>query len=170
MAISEDTLVIGVASSALFDLAQSHAVFEEFGEDAYRDFQEENYDSRLEPGVAFPFIRRLLQLNDLRDPSQPLVEVVVLSRNDPETGARVMQSIELHGLAMTRAVFTQGRSPFKFMPAFNMKLFLSANPDDVSRAPPTHLRVHSEGESAPGDALGGPGLHRPGWRRGTVSC
>jgi hypothetical protein len=35
---------------------------------------------------------------------------------------------------MTRAVFMQGRSPCKFMPAFHMKLFLSANTDDVAEA------------------------------------
>lgn len=128
-----DTLVIGIASSALFDLTQSHAVFDKEGEDAYRKFQEENYEAQLQPGIAFPFIKRLLSLNDLR-PHDALVEVVVLSRNDPETGARVMRSIETHGLPMTRAVFMQGRSPFKFMPAFEMKLFLSANPQDVAEA------------------------------------
>ena len=131
--IGDDTLVIGVASSALFDLAESHAVFEEHGEDAYRNFQEEHYDVQLPPGIAFPFIKRLLALNDLSE-ATPIVEVIVLSRNDPETGARVMRSIETHGLPMTRAVFMQGRSPYKFMPAFRMKLFLSANPDDVAEA------------------------------------
>lgn len=65
--IGEDTLVIGVASSALFDLAESHAVFEGHGEDAYRNFQEENYEVQLGPGIAFPFIKRLLALNDLGD-------------------------------------------------------------------------------------------------------
>ncbi|GAA2748309.1 5'-nucleotidase [Terrabacter aerolatus] len=128
-----DTLVIGIASSALFDLAESHAVFEGQGEDAYRAFQEANYEVQLRPGIAFHFIKRLLSLNDLR-PDHALVEVVVLSRNDPETGARVMRSIETHGLPMTRAVFMQGRSPFKFMPAFGMKLFLSASPQDVADA------------------------------------
>jgi 5'-nucleotidase len=45
-----------------------------------------------------------------------------------------MRSVETHGLPMTRAVFMQGRSPYKFMPAFGMKLFLSANPRDVAEA------------------------------------
>lgn len=130
----DETLVIGIASSALFDLTESNAVFEEQGEDAYRHFQEENYETQLSPGIAFAFIKRLLTLNRLKADGPALVEVVVLSRNDPETGARVMRSIETHGLPMTRAVFMQGRSPFKFMPAFKMKLFLSANPDDVKEA------------------------------------
>ena len=95
---SENTLVNGIASSALFDLQDSHAVFTERGEDAYRDYQAENYDTRLAPGVenydtrlapgvAFSFIKRILSLNDLAESHQPAVEVVVLSRNDPETGA-----------------------------------------------------------------------------------
>jgi len=131
---SENTLVIGIASSALFDLSESHSVFESEGEDAYRQFQEVNYESKLAPGIAHPFIRRLLALNDLNESEGPLVEVIILSKNDPETGARVMRSIEQHNLPMTRAVFMQGRSPYKFIPAFGMKLFLSANPDDVNEA------------------------------------
>lgn len=126
--------MIGIASSALFDLTESDRVFREQREDAYREFQEANYNVPLEPGVAFPFIRRLLSMNALSSSDDPLVEVVVLSRNDPETGARVMRSVELHGLPITRAVFMQGHSPYLFMPAFGMKLFLSANHGDVEEA------------------------------------
>ncbi len=126
-------LVVGIASSALFDLTDSDHVFQECGEDAYRDYQQEHRDVTLAPGVAFPFIKRLLSLNDL-SPEMPLVEVIVLSRNDPETGLRVMRSVEAHDLAISRAVFMQGRSPYAYMPAFNMSLFLSANASDVAEA------------------------------------
>src|SRR4051812_12948376 len=95
----ENRLVIGVASSAVFDLSESDAVFRSEGEERYRDFQEENLDNPLPKGIAHPFIRRLLSLNDLRiDASDPLVEVVLLSRNDPDTGLRVMKTIEHYGL------------------------------------------------------------------------
>lgn len=127
-------LVIGVASSALFDLSASDEVFRTEGEEPYRLYQETNIDNPLEPGVAFPFIRRLLSLNDLSEAGDPLVEVIVLSKNDPDTGVRVMRSIEHHGLGISRAVFMQGRSPYKFMPAFNMALFLSADEKDVVEA------------------------------------
>jgi 5'-nucleotidase len=130
----ENRLVIGLASSALFDLSESHKVFERDGEEVYRKYQEENLDEQLAPGVAFPFIKRLLSLNDLSEPGDPLVEVIVLSRNDPDTGLRVMRSIQTHDLPITRAVFMQGRSPHKFMPAFNMSLFLSANREDAREA------------------------------------
>ena len=127
-------LVVGLASSALFDLSESDAVFRDHGEDAYRRYQEEHLDDRLEPGVAFPFIKRLLSLNDLVDENDPLVEVIVLSRNDPDTGLRVMRSIQAHDLGITRAVFMQGRSPYPYMEALNMSLFLSANGRDVREA------------------------------------
>jgi 5'-nucleotidase len=121
----DDRLVVGIASSALFDLAESDQVFRQHGEDRYREYQEEHLDDPLRPGVAFPFVRRLLSLNDLQ-PNDPLVEVIILSRNDPDTGLRVMKSVESHCLPITRAIFMQGRSPYRFMPALNMSLFLSA--------------------------------------------
>ena len=129
----ERALVVGVASSALFDLSKSDAVFRNEGEEKYRAYQRENLDEVLEPGVAFPFIRRLLDLNDLSE-DERLVEVVILSRNDPETGLRVMRSVERHGLDITRAIFMQGRSPYRFMEPLRMSLFLSANEDDVREA------------------------------------
>ena len=126
-------LVVGVASSALFDLEESDAVFRNKGEEKYREYQREHIDDVLQPGVAFPFIRRLLALNDLSE-DERLVEVVILSRNDPETGMRVMRSVERHDLDITRAIFMQGRAPYQFMGPLSMSVFLSANEDDVREA------------------------------------
>lgn len=130
----ENRLVVGLASSALFDLEESDGVFREKGEEGYRVYQRANLDNTLSPGVAFSFIRRLLSLNDLNPEDDPLVEVIILSRNDPDTGLRVMRSIKAHGLPITRAVFMQGRAPYKFMRALHMSLFLSADENDVREA------------------------------------
>lgn len=126
-------LVIGLASSALFDLTESDEVFREAGQQVYRAYQREHQDEPLTRGVAFPFIRRLLSLNQL-NPENPPVEVILLSRNDPDTGLRVMNSIQHYGLPITRAVFMQGKSPHSYIPAFDIELFLSANAKDVKRA------------------------------------
>lgn len=126
-------LVIGLASSALFDLSESDAVFRAEGEKIYRDHQRDNQEQPLARGVAFPFIRRLLSLNQL-NPDDPPVEVILLSRNDPDTGLRVMNSIQHYGLPITRAVFMQGKSPHSYIPAFDIELFLSANAEDVKSA------------------------------------
>jgi 5'-nucleotidase len=120
----------------MFDLTQSDAVFRSEGEEQYRKYQEAHLHKPLAKGMAFSFIKRLLSLNDLSaDPvHDPLVEVVLLSKNDPDTGLRVLKSIEHHGIGMTRAIFTQGRAPYEFIPALNISLFLSGNAADVTTA------------------------------------
>jgi 5'-nucleotidase len=123
-------LVIGIASRALFDLSESHEVFEQQGVAAYCQYQIANEDQPLAPGVAFHLARKLLALNET-DPEQPRVEVILLSRNSSDTGLRIFNSIRHHKLPITRAVFTSGESPFRYVPAFGVHLFLSANPDDV---------------------------------------
>ncbi len=144
-------LVVGVASSALFDLEESDAVFRNKGEEKYREYQREHIDDVLQPGVAFPFIRRLLALNDLSE-DERLVEVVILSRNDPETGMRVMRSVERHDLDITRAIFMQGRAPYQFMGPLSMSVFLSANEDDVREAIDMGFAAgHVMGHAAPDD-------------------
>lgn len=126
-----NALVVGIASSALFDLSEGDAVFREKGRAEYEKYQEKHLKNTLPPGTAFPFIQRLLALNGL----QPgLVEVIVMSRNSPKSGLRVMESIRDHGLDITRSVFREGESSFQFMPTFNMSLFLSANRHDVVAA------------------------------------
>jgi 5'-nucleotidase len=127
----ENKLVIAVASSALFDLSASDAVYRQHGVERYRAYQRESEDQVLDPGVAFQLVKRLLQLNDGADSP---VEVVLLSRNDPDTGLRVMKSISFHDLPITRAAFVSGRNPFEYGEAFNAALCLSANPEDVRRA------------------------------------
>ena len=129
----EHKLVIGVASSALFDLTASHRVYLDSGPDEYRKYQEQHIDTILAKGVAFPFIRRFLNINRCFPAEMP-VEVVLFSRNSPETGLRVMRSIAHYGLDISRAAFMTGTSPYNYLPAFNTALFLSANEDDVRSA------------------------------------
>ena len=130
---ASNKIVIGIASRALFDLTESHEVFEKQGVDAYCQYQIANEDQPLAPGVAFHLARKLLALNN-GDPDHPRVEVILLSRNSSDTGLRIFNSIRHHGLRITRAVFTSGESPFRYVPAFGVHLFLSANPDDVRQA------------------------------------
>ena len=129
----EHKLVIGVASSALFDLTASHQVYLDSGPDEYRKYQEAHLGTILGKGVAFPFIRRFLNINKCF-PRQAPVEVVLFSRNSPETGLRVMRSIAHYGLNISRAAFMTGKSPYTYLPAFNAALFLSANEEDVKSA------------------------------------
>jgi len=129
----EKKLVIAVSSSALFNLTEADDVFKKYGAKAYKVHQEKHLDVVLDKGVAFPFVRRFLSINDRFKQEQP-VEVVLLSRNSAVTGKRVFRSIAHHGLNITRAAFMQGKSPYAFLPAFNASLFLSANEEDVRKA------------------------------------
>lgn len=127
----DSKFVIAVASSALFDLSESDEVFREHGEEAYRKYQREHENEVLSAGVAYPLIKRLLSINTNEE---QIVEVILLSRNDPDTGLRVFKSIEHYGLGISRAGFVAGSNPFQFMDAFNASLFLSGNPSDVKEA------------------------------------
>lgn len=144
-------LVVGLASSALFDLSESDAVFQSQGEAKYREYQQAHQDEPLGKGVAFDFIARLLALNTLAKQSQDnLVEVILLSRNDPDTGLRVMNSIKHYDLDISRAMFLQGRSPYPYINALNIELFLSANFTDVQQAvaagyPAGHIQTGLDG-------------------------
>ena len=129
----EKKLVIAVSSSALFDLAESDSIFRAQGVERYREYQMDNIDRPFGKGVAYPFIRRLLGLNDAFPRESP-VEVVLFSKNSPETGLRVFRSIRSYGLNITRAHFSSGKSNFQYLPAFNASLFLSANPQDIRQA------------------------------------
>lgn len=126
-------LVIGLASSALFDLSESDKIFKEKGETDYRKYQRQNENTPLEKGVAFPFIEKLLSINQI-NPENPPIEVILLSRNDPDTGLRVMNSVDKYGLGISRALFLQGKDPHVFIETLEMDLFLSANESDVLKA------------------------------------
>lgn len=125
-------LVIAVSSSALFDMRQSDAVFQK-GQDDYRNYQLQHIQDPLGQGVAYPFIRRLLSLNEAFPEERP-VEVVLFSRNSPETGLRAFRSVQHYNLDISKAYFSSGRTPYHFLPSFHASLFLSANEEDTRQA------------------------------------
>jgi 5'-nucleotidase len=126
-------LIVAISSRALFDLSESHRVFETQGVDAYRAYQVAHENDILEPGVAFPLVRKLMSLNAALG-DQGRVEVILLSRNSSDTGLRVLTSAHRHGLDISRAAFTGGASPYRYVAAFGAHLFLSADPSDVRLA------------------------------------
>lgn len=126
-------LVVAISSRALFDLSESHQVFEEQGIEAYCNYQIEHEDDLLEPGEAYSLVRKLLGLNDQFD-GRVKVEVVLMSRNSADTGLRIFNSIQHYKLNITRAAFTGGGSPFTYAAALGAHLFLSADAGDVRQA------------------------------------
>ncbi|MEP7043034.1 MAG: 5'-nucleotidase [Dokdonella sp.] len=128
-----DTLVVAISSRALFDLGESHDLFERDGIEAFAQHQIERENQLLQPGIAFPLVQKLLRLNRA-PPQAPHVEVILLSRNSADTGLRIFNSIEHYGLDIVRAAFTRGEPTLPYVQAFGADLFLSANPDSVAKA------------------------------------
>lgn len=132
-------LTVAISSRALFDLEDSHALFEAQGIAAYSAFQREHEDDVLAPGIAFPLVRKLLALNEGVAAGDggvtvPRVEVILLSRNSSDTGLRIFNSIQHYGLSIVRATFTSGAPTWPYIRPFGADLFLSANPESVRRA------------------------------------
>src|SRR5258708_40115373 len=98
--------VVGISSSALFDLEQEDRIFREEGLQAFINHQRKLEDIYLRPGSAFPLIKGLLNFNT--DPKDPKVEVILMSRNHPDVSLRVFNSIDHHGLGISRASLTGG--------------------------------------------------------------
>jgi 5'-nucleotidase len=127
-------LKVAISSRALFDLSESHAVFEAEGLESFRRYQQAHEYDVLEKGPAFTLVQKLLGLNEHANPDDPIVEVLLLSRNAADTGLRVFHSIAQHGLGIKRAAFAGGENPYHYAKAFGADLFLSLHPEDVQTA------------------------------------
>jgi len=163
-----DTLVIGITATALFDLSEADAVFKKkYKEDKntaiseYRDFMLKREEQDLEDGTGMPLIKALLQLNKYKknDDENLLIEVVVMSRNSPETGIQVFNNIRSKKLGITRHAFTGGESVTDYLEAFDVDLFLTTNIKDAQKVrdsntcavalvkePPTDIEKIPEGQ------------------------
>lgn len=126
-------MVIGVSSRALFDLTVENEIFETQGLRAYCTYQVEHEQEILKPGPGFQLIKALLRLNEYSK-ERNLVEVIIMSRNSPDTSLRVFNAISHYGLPITRSVLVSGASLAPYLAAFHTDLFLSAYEDDVQCA------------------------------------
>lgn len=136
-----DTLVVGISATALFDLAEEDRLFKAMQAqdpdnaiEEYRRLMMEREDDVLAPGTGLSLVRALLRLNDHTAPGlPPLAEVVVMSRNSPETGVRVLKTIRELGLGISRSAFTGGEPVTDYLEAFDVDLFLTTDTVDAQR-------------------------------------
>ena len=124
-------LVVAISSRALFDFEEENQVFEQTDDTAYMRLQLERLDIPAKPGVAFSLVQKLLAFNS--EQSQK-VEVVILSRNDPVSGLRVMKSAAHYALPIIRCSFTRGEAPWRYLKPLRANLFLSTHLSDVRAA------------------------------------
>ena len=124
-------LVVAISSRALFDFEEENRVFEQSDDRAYMQLQRDRLDIPAKPGVAFSLVKKLLAFN--QEPSRR-VEVVILSRNDPVSGLRVMKSAAHYALPIIRCSFTRGEAPWRYLRPLHANLFLSTHLSDVRAA------------------------------------
>ena len=137
----KNTLVIGISATSLFDLSQADELFKKEYKnhpdkaiDIYRKYMLEREEVPLDEGIAFGLIKALLDLNRYQKKGDtPLVEVVVMSRNSPDTGVRVLNTIRELKLNITRSAFTAGESSADYLEAFDVDLFLTTNESDAQK-------------------------------------
>lgn len=136
-----DTLVVGITSTALFDLSKADSVFrKKYNEDKdtaiteYRNYMLKEENEPLLDGTGMPLVEALLKLNQYQvKDAAPLIEVVVMSRNSPETGIQVLRNIRHRELPISRHAFTGGESVVDYLDAFDVDLFLTTSAKDAQR-------------------------------------
>ena len=132
MAVTLDgKLVVAISSRALFDFEEENQLFEQGDDRAYMRLQLERLEIPAKPGVAFSLVKKLLAFNT---EAAQRVEVVILSRNDPVSGLRVMRSAAHYALPIIRCTFTRGESPWRYLKPLKANLFLSTHLSDVRSA------------------------------------
>ena len=124
-------LVVAISSRALFNLEEENRIFEEQGLQAYVQYQLEHEKDVLPQGSGFQLVQAFLRLNE---GAERQVEVIILSRNSPDTSLRIFHSIEHYGLDITRAGLLSGARVTPYLRAFKTDLFLSAYEPDVKEA------------------------------------
>jgi len=137
----DKTLVIGISATALFDLSEADKLYKkevlkhpDTAIEIYRAFMLKNEDVVLSEGIGFPLVKALLNLNRYQKEGEaPLVEVVIMSRNSPDTGMQVLNTIRELGLNITRSAFTAGESSADYLEAFDVDLFLTTNESDAQK-------------------------------------
>jgi 5'-nucleotidase len=130
----KEKLVVAVSSRALFNLEEENRIFEEKGLDAYYKYQLEIENEPLRKGTGFRLVQNLLKINNFFDKNAKEVEVVILSKNNAATSLRITNAIHAYDLDIVRSGWTSGNSIAKYLEAFKVDLFLSADEKDVLHA------------------------------------
>lgn len=142
-----NTLIVAISATALFDLSASETFFQQAmannpdtAIDEYRQYMIAQEDEPLNTGTGYPLIKALLNLNRYQPQQEtenniisPLVEVVIMSKNSPDTGIQVLNAIRSHQLPITRSAFTSGEGVAEYVADFNVDLFLTTNHEDAQK-------------------------------------
>lgn len=130
--MTKPSIAIAISSRALFDAEDGHAVFAHTGTGAFMAEEAAHTREPLAPGLGFPIVSRIARWGEKHGID---VRVVVISRRDPASGARILRSLSHHGLTKAQGSFLNGPADLApYLSAFGAHLFLSRDPVDVQAA------------------------------------
>ncbi|XP_034756479.1 cytosolic 5'-nucleotidase 1A-like [Etheostoma cragini] len=131
-------VTIAVSSRTLFDMAEERKIYEDEGLEKYAAYQVEHEDDPLKPGVAFPFVKALMNVNSrlrkLYPDSEELFDIVLMTNNHAQVGVRLINSINHYDLTIERFCMTGGKSPIGYLKAYLTNLYLSKDSEKVTEA------------------------------------
>ncbi|XP_028997558.1 cytosolic 5'-nucleotidase 1A-like [Betta splendens] len=131
-------VTIAVSSRALFNMVAERKIFQEDGMETYVAHQQEHESEPLKEGVAFPFVKALMNVNarlrKLYPDSEELFDIVLMTNNHAQVGVRLINSINHYDLSIERFCMTGGQSPIGYLKAYMTNLYLSTDSEKVTRA------------------------------------
>lgn len=125
-----ETLVVGISSTALFDLSKPAKIWDELKEDdpdtaidKYRQHMLEHEDEPLKPGTGFPLAKAFLSLNQyVEGDAPPITEIVVMSQNSPAE-LRAIKTLRKWDVYVDMAFFLGGVDKGPVVEAFHPHIF-----------------------------------------------
>ncbi|KAA8583060.1 cytosolic 5'-nucleotidase 1A [Etheostoma spectabile] len=131
-------VTIAVSSRTLFDMVEERKIYEDEGLEKYAAYQVEHENDPLKPGVAFPFVKALMNVNSrlrkLYPDSEELFDIVLMTNNHAQVGVRLINSINHYDLTIERFCMTGGKSPIGYLKAYLTNLYLSKDSEKVTEA------------------------------------
>lgn len=131
-----EKVVVAISARALFNLEEENKIFETKGVKAYYEYQVKNESKTLEPGAAFSLVKAFLDFDEehQKKHKNSVIEVIIVTKNSPEAGVRIFNSVKKYQLNIERAAFLGGASLVEYLKAFNTTLYLSKEENAVRDA------------------------------------
>lgn len=126
VSLNEDRFVLGATTSILFDMSEADSCFRQYGRNGYQSYMKERINDLLPLNEGFEYAKDFS--------SRENHEVVLLSRNSPLTAVRAVRTMIHHGMVPSSFAFTNGGDPTRYLQAYQIDNFMSANKDDVQAA------------------------------------
>ncbi|XP_062378832.1 cytosolic 5'-nucleotidase 1A-like [Sardina pilchardus] len=141
MATQEKSLngiTIAVSSGTLFNMEQERQVYEEEGLEKYALYQLKHKDQPLLPGVAFPLVKALMNVNsrlrELYPDSKELFNIVLMTNDHDQDEVRFINSINHYGLTVEKVCRSGAESTVGHLKAYMTDLYLSKDSEKVREA------------------------------------